>query len=47
METKLKEVCDGQNVILGDGQYIIHIMNQLYLFMASNPNFNTVDGTGK
>lgn len=47
MESKLKEVCNSQDVILGDGQHIIRIMNQLYSFMASNPDFNAVDGTGK
>lgn len=47
MESKLKEVCNSQDAILGDSQHIIRIMNQLYSFMASNPDFNAVDGTGK
>ncbi|KAL2289204.1 hypothetical protein FJTKL_02232 [Diaporthe vaccinii] len=45
MESNLKEMCDKQNILLGDCTRIIGFMNQLYSFMASNPVFNAADGT--
>lgn len=47
MESNLKEMCDKQNILLGDCTRIIGFMNQLYSFMASNPVFNAADGTGR
>lgn len=47
MQSNLKEMCDKQNILLGDCTRIIGFMNRLYSFMASNPVFNAADGTGR
>ncbi|KAL1862621.1 hypothetical protein Daus18300_008418 [Diaporthe australafricana] len=45
LETKLKEICDSQQILLEERRHLVGFLNQLYPFVASNPAFNAVDGT--
>lgn len=47
MESQLKGMFESQNMLLGDQRQLLGFVNRLYSFIASNPAFNAVDGTGE